>query len=128
MDTVWKPKGGRMSRGVKSHCCCRTTQRQAARQVAVSSEVASSQDKSTTAGSRDAMCVRRAFKTQYIEMWLLVSTSVIPFCKNLGRGLLRTNRVVSSAEKVVGEGRSSSHVSCWNLMVNLSSDTFVVGH
>ena len=33
LDTVWKPKGGRMSRGVKIHCCCRTTQRQAGGRV-----------------------------------------------------------------------------------------------
>jgi len=43
-------------------------------------------------------------------------------------GFPSTDRVVSSAEKVVKEGRSSSRVSRWNLSVHLSSTTFVAGH
>jgi len=49
-------------------------------------------------------------------------------CKTWAGGFPSTNSVVSSAEKVVKEGRSSSRVSRCNLTANLSSTTFVVGH
>jgi len=50
------------------------------------------------------------------------------FCRICGGGFPRTSRVVSSAEKEVREERSSNRVSRWNLAVNLSSTTCVVGH
>jgi len=43
-----------------------------------------------------------------------------------GGGFPRTSCVVSSVEKEVREGRSTSRVSLWNLTVNLPSTTFVV--
>jgi len=50
------------------------------------------------------------------------------FCRIWGGEFPRTSRVVSSAEKELREGRSSSRVRRWNLTVNLPSTTFVVGH
>jgi len=88
----------------------------------------SSKNMSTTAGCRHLMCVRRAYA--YSLQRGLASCIHLrnSFCKIWSGGFPSTNRVVSTSEKVVKEGRSSGRVSCWNLTVNLSSTTFVVRH
>jgi len=88
----------------------------------------SSEDMSATAGCKDVMCVRRAYvNSQHREMASCIHLRR-SFCSIWGGRFPRTSRVVSPAEKVVREGRSSSRVSRWNLTVKLSSTTFVVGH
>ena len=88
----------------------------------------SSEDMSTTAGCINVMCVRRAYansRQRGVASCIHLRRS---FCRIWGGGLPRTGRVVSTAEKDLREGRSSSRVSRWNLSANLSIATFVVGH
>jgi len=103
-DTGWKPGRGRMSE--KSSL------------LSDDAASSSSEDTSTTAGCRDVMCVRRAIIASCIHH----SRS---FCRIWGGRFPgpETNRVGSSAEKEVREGRSSSRVSRWNLTINLLSGT-----
>jgi len=69
----------------------------------------SSEDMSTTAGWRDVMCVRRAYAYSLLRgVGIHLCNS---FCRTWAGEFPSTNRVVSSAEKEVKEGRSSSHVS-----------------
>jgi len=123
MDTGWKPRGRRISE--KSSL------------LSDDAAPSSSEYMSTTAGWRDVMCVRRTYayspqrcvaSRHHRDVWLLVSISVIPSsCKTWAGRLPSTNHGVSSNEKAVREGRSNSRVSRWNMAVNLSSTTFVVG-
>jgi len=88
MDTGWKPGGGRMSE-----------------------KSLSLEDTSTTAGWRDVMCVRRAYaysSHRGVDSCIHLHYS---FCRTWAGGFLSTNRVVSSAEKAVKDGRSSRRVS-----------------
>jgi len=114
MDTGWKPGGGRMSE--KSSW--------------LSDDAASSslEDMSTTTGCRDVTCVRRAYANSQHRVVASCIHLRRSLCRIWGGGFPRTSRVVSSADKEVREGRSSSRVSRWNLTVNLPSTTFVVGH
>jgi len=114
MDTGRKPGGGGMSE----------------KPSWLSDDAASlsSEDMSTTTGCRDVMCVRRAYANSQhrgVASCIHLHRSL---CRIWGGGFPRTSRVVSSAEKEVKEGRSSSRVSRWNLTVNLPSTNFVVGH
>jgi len=97
MDTGWKPRGGKMSE--KSSW--------------LSDEAASLslEDMSTTAGCRDVKCVRRTYA--YSPQRGVASCTHLcnSFCRTWAGGFQSTNRVVSSAEKVVKEGRLSSRVS-----------------
>ena len=97
MDTGRKPGGGGMSEELSW----------------LSDDAASSslEDMSTTAGCRDVMCVRRAYA--YSPQKGVASCIHLRnfFCKTWAGGFPSTNCVVSSAEKVVKEGRSSSRVS-----------------
>jgi len=112
MDTGWKPGGGRMSE--KSSLLSDDT------------ASSSSEDMSTTVGCKEVMCVRTAYaNSQHVASCIHLRRSL---CRIWGGGFPRTSRVVSSAEKEVREGRSSSRVSRWNLTVNLPSTTFVDGH
>ena len=93
IDTGRKPGGGRMNR--KSSW--------------LSDDAASlsSEDMSTTAGCRDVMCVRRTYAySPQREV-----ASCIHLCNFFCRTWAGGFRVVSSAEKVMKEGRSSSRVS-----------------
>jgi len=74
------------------------------------------------------MCVRRAYA--YSPPKGVASCIHLRnfFCRTWAGGFTSTNRAVSSAAKVVKEGKSSSRASRWNLTANLSSTTFVVGH
>jgi len=88
----------------------------------------SSEDMTTTAGWRDVMCVRRAYAYsphRGVDSCIHLRSS---FCRTWARGSPSANCLVSSAEKEVKEGRSSSRVSRSNLTVNLSNTTFVVRH
>jgi len=114
MDTSWKPGGGGVSE--KSSLLS---------DDAVSS---SSENMSPTAGCRNVMCVRRVCANSQHRGVLSYIHLRMSFCRIGGGWFPRTSHVVSSAEKEVREGRSSSRVSRWNLTVNLSSNTFVVGH
>jgi len=96
MDTGRKPGRGRMSE--KSSW--------------LSDDAASLslQDLSTTAGCRDVMCVRRAYAyspQREVASCIHLHNS---FCSTWAGGFPSTNRAVSSAEKIVKEGRSSSRV------------------
>ena len=88
----------------------------------------SSEDRSTTAGCKDVMCVRRTYANSQQKGVASCINLRNFFCKTWGEGFPSTSNLVFSAEKVVREGRSSSRVSRWNLAENLSSNTFVVGH
>ena len=97
MDTGRKPGGGRMSE--KSSW------------LSGDAASSSSEDMSTTAGWRDVMCVRRAYAyspQRGVDSCIHLRNS---FCRTWAGGFPSTNRVVSSAEKEVKEGRSSSRVS-----------------
>jgi len=86
--------------------------------------LSSLEDMSTTAGCMDVMCVRRSYaNSQHRGVASCIHLRRF-LCRILGGGFPRTSRVVSSAEKKVREGRSSSRVSRWNLTVNLPSTTF----
>jgi len=106
MDTSWKPGGGRMSE--KSSLLS---------DDAVSS---SSEDMSTTAGCKEVMCERRAYANSQHKGIACCTHLRRSLCRIWGGVFPRTSRVVSSAEKEVREGWSSSRVSRWNLTVNLS--------
>jgi len=96
MDTGRKPGGGRMSE--KSSW------------LSDDAASSSSEDMSTTAGWRDVMCVRRAYaysSQRGVDSCIHLRNS---FCRTWAGGFPSTN-CVSSAEKEVKEGRSSSHVS-----------------
>jgi len=114
MDTGWKPGGGRMSE--KSSW------------LSDDAASSSSEDMSTTTGCRDVTCVRRAYANSQHRVVASCIHLRRSLCRIWGGGFPRTSRVVSSADKEVREGRSSSRVSRWNLTVNLPSTTFVVGH
>jgi len=111
MDTGWRPGGGRMSEN-RRYCLTMLRphhQRTCQRQLVI-----------------EMRCVHGGHtQTHSIggARWLPVSISVGPFCRIVGEGFPRTNCVVSSAEKEVREGRSSSRVSRWNLTINLLSGT-----
>jgi len=97
MDTGRKPGGGRMSE--KSSW------------LSDDAASSSSEDMSTTACWRDVMCVWRAYAyspQRGVDSCILLRNS---FCRIWAGGFPSTNRVVSSAEKEVKEGRSSSRVS-----------------
>jgi len=116
-DTGWKPGRGRMSE--KSSL------------LSDDAASSSSEDTSTTAGCRDVMCVRGAFaNSQHSRGVASCIHHSRSFCRIWGGGFPgpETNRVGSSAEKEVREGRSSSRVSRWNFETNLSNTSFVVGH
>jgi len=87
MDTGWKPGGGGMSE--KSSLLSEDT------------ASSSSEDMSTTAGCRDVMCVQRAYPyspQRGVASCIHLRNS---FRKTWAGGFPCTNRVVSSAEKVV---------------------------
>jgi len=97
MDTGRKQGGGRMSE--KSSW------------LSDDGASSSSEDMSTTAGWRDVMCVRRAYAyspQRGVDSCIHLRNS---FCRTWEGGFPSTNRVVSSAEKKLKEGRSSSRVS-----------------
>ena len=68
-------------------------------------------DMLTTAGCSHVMCVGRAYAyspQRGVASCIHLRNS---FCRTFAGGFPSTNRLVSSAEKVVKEGRSSSRVS-----------------
>jgi len=71
----------------------------------------SSEDMSTTTGCRDVMCRWRAYANSQHRGVASCINLRRSLCRIWGGGFPRTSRVVSSAEKEVREGRTSSGVS-----------------
>jgi len=97
LDTGRKPGEGRM--------------REKSSWLSDDAAFSSSEDMSTTAGWRDAMCVQRAYAyspQKWVDSCIHLRSS---FCRIWAGGFPSTNRVVSSAERAVKEGKSSSRVS-----------------
>ena len=75
------------------------------------SAVSSSEDMSTTPGSKEVKCMRRAYANSLqIGVVSMIQPSR-PFCRTCGGGLSNTIRVFSSGVKDAKGGRSSSRVS-----------------
>jgi len=85
----------------------------------LSDDAASSspEDMSTTASCRHVMCAQMAYANSRHRGVAFCFYLRGSFCRICGGGFPRTNRVVSSAEKEVREGRSS--MSCEPLEFNI---------
>ena len=97
MDTGLKPGGWRMSENSSW--------------LPDDAASSSSEHISTTAGWRDVMCVRRAYAyspPKEVDSCIHLRSSL---CRTWAGGFSSTNHMVSSAERAVKEGRSSSRVS-----------------
>jgi len=113
-DASWKPGGSKI--GEKSSL------------LSDDSTASSSEDISTTAGWREATCMRRAYANSLQIGVASVINLFKPFCSTWGGELPSTIRVISSDVKDAKGGRSSSRVSPWNLAGNCCNTHFVAGH
>jgi len=104
VDAGWKPGGSRI--GEKSSL------------LSDDSAASSSEDMSTTAGSKEATCMQRAYANSLQIGVASMIQPFRPFCSTCGGGLPSTIRVFSSGVKDAKGGKSSSRVSPWNLAVN----------
>ena len=113
VDAGWNPGGSRI--GEKSSL--------------LSDDIASSssEDMSTTAGSKEVTRMRRAYANSLQSGVASMIQLFKPFCSTCDGGLPNTIRVFSCGVKDANVGRSSSRVSPWNLAVNWCNTPFVAG-
>jgi len=97
VDAGWKPGGSRI--------CEKSSL------LSDDSAVASLKDISTTAGSKEVTCMRRAYANSLQIGVASMIQRCRPFCSTCGGGLPNTMRVFSSGVKDAKGGRSSSRVS-----------------